>query len=413
LTTNQAQALERAFRWLDSATENMIVLGDSQSILAAQELQGVDNTWYGTNGWPMQYLLSGNNEDRICLYPDGVSGDSAGVWMPGGSRHGYLTNRLDISRPGGKVKRSRVFYEFAANDLIANATSADLITYVSNTFKVIRNSGCELWVLSQNGCKPNESGLWNSSQDLVRVAYNTWLRANPHLYDVLIDRDLLFPTALMSNTNQATGITRDGLHLRRIGNTMQAQQISAIDAGRNMVSAIYDVTGSVVSKYSNGLPVFQGGRFVGDVYPKKLTMYAKDIGITSGFTRYLSGNTAPPLNLIDTLNMTGAGYLVCYVPPWTTQVVSTLTWVCDTSALGNWTNKVRTYYDGTYDLDSVTRDLVVNFTNGYNFQGPITNTAFPGTGTMQWLNITTQAKSNTASYLYLVKWDMDCYGTPP
>jgi hypothetical protein len=257
LTINQLQTVERAFRWLEASRENDIFIGDSQTI--PNGVDHIGGSSFLTNGWPQQFMRMGRNADNVCYWIEGQNGSTSQGWDQGT----VLTNRLALSGLGGKCNRVRVFLLLGANDEEGSFTSSNSISYQQSLMSKIRQAGAEVWLLTQNTCADSSvlpSGYgWLQPQDLQRQAVNQWIRAHPELYSALIDRDLLFTRDMMNNTNAATTNTSlDGLHLSTYGNTLQAQQASQKDAGRNLVSATYDAAGNVVGRVSPGATTFSG-----------------------------------------------------------------------------------------------------------------------------------------------------------
>ena len=307
LTDSQAVALDNALLALEPG-KRRVFIGDSQTISSAQELQGDSSTLYFTNGWPNFFMQAGKNADDFACWNEASSGLTTVSWAPGtGPAYNFLTNRMAMLA-GEDVE----WYvgPLGANDCFQSFSTATSINAESNLLAVFVGKGSVV-VTTQNRAGTNIAQTvaggpnWTAAQDTLRQSLNAWLRANPQLYDRLIDRDLIFTTALMNNTNLG-GITRDGIHLRMAGNRMAA----ALALGIISPAANYDAAGQVTSATISGATL-----------PTRKSFYPHEM-FSSTATRDFSGAA---VGIPDSWSLVGiTGTVSCYVPSWATQAVVTV-----------------------------------------------------------------------------------------
>ncbi len=205
----------------------------------------------------------------------------------------------------------------------------------------------------------------------MRQSLNGWLRANPQLYDRLIDRDLLLTAALMNRTNVG-GITRDGLHLRMVGNQMCA----ALALGRISTGASYDSGGQVSASMISGA-----------VLPTRRSYFPADMFSPTG-TRQFSGAANGVPDAWEHIGI--AGTVGCYVPSWVTQAVVTVACYQYSGA-------------GSQGFYGISQYLPRDFTGGVNVNGSLkTVTTVAG---WNYLNFTASWPATNAIKSFIFRKD--------
>ncbi len=301
---NQAQlaAVEKAARWLEPGDQNIVFIGDSQGINSAEEIQYFSPSIYFTNGWPWQYMNSGMNAQNPCWWNECQSGTTTATWaQPAFVGYQYLTNRVALDGLGGKVKKLRIIWGgLGVNDQLQSYDGNASLNNISNLLLTCRSFGAEVWAITQNAPGTNIAATvggganWTTLQDTNRQMCNAFLRANPQMYDRLIDRDLLLTPQLMNDTSQPTGITRDGLHLRMAGNRLQAQFVLARETGVDLLNAVYDASGNVVSSVASG-----NTTILGSVSAANIFLNGSSNFLVFGATNSAPNSTAAPATWVD------------------------------------------------------------------------------------------------------------------
>ena len=241
LTAAQIVSAEKALRWLEPATENWAVFGDSRGIMSS--FVTIDNTTvFWTNGWPSILSRMGRLNRSSVWYNHAISGTSSGQWIAGATDFPFLSNLFQVAVPGGKVTRSHMLVQLGANDLLFDASDSFRVN-MQYILSLVKSNGFETWVFTEPAQGTNLIyGPWNDGR---RLTNNLWLRTHRELYDHLVERELSFPPGSMDLTNNVNALGKDGLHLSYNGNVRQAQQIYDILNGTPTTFASYATNGAI------------------------------------------------------------------------------------------------------------------------------------------------------------------------
>jgi len=241
LSAPQVRDVERALRWFEPSTVNVYFVGDSTGC--------PDGTANGVTYTNFLAECLGNwgtwAYDGPRIFVDCSSGQTLSSFAPGQANAITISNRLYASSPvQGKVKSGIVINTMGVNDA---GTGVSSLTY-SNAFVQIsaveRAAGAKVWITTIPYSGTNVQ-MMSSQNELIRQTNNAWLRANPALYDALVDKEELFTPNMFNNTNYWT---YDGYHTRTAGTFLLANQLYDMLTGLpEMVQVAVNTNGNVVA----------------------------------------------------------------------------------------------------------------------------------------------------------------------
>jgi hypothetical protein len=235
------QAIFRALRWQDPQDENLVAYGDS---LTYFRYYSPDN-----QGWFYNAFALNGEFSRWQQYNVALSG------IPVVYQERFLTNLVYPLRPGGPVRKAKLYHWGGINDLFfndSNPTNALSmgIRALSNVWTIARSWGFEVHGSTLTPVDTNSWKLieWTPAMEWARRQFNGWIIAHADMVHRLHRRDLLF-----TNMNAATSpYSLDGLHFTPAGCRRIAEEVRTPDSYPFLLALERLADGGVRLRFASG-----------------------------------------------------------------------------------------------------------------------------------------------------------------
>jgi len=209
----QASNLVECMRWLDPATENLVIAGDSMS----RQLDP-SATYAFWDGWPSAIEMHSHVSNRYAIFNNAYNGVSAAAYS-------YDLNIRPYGPHQGGVEKSTLIIWLGYNDFNGGATAAATYAAVATLADKARNDGFRVGVALPPISATMVGGAAMLSVTNVQ-AYHSLILTNREKFDFVVRLDNVF-----GSTNTVDGWQTDGLHPSAVGELAVAQVMSQTLSG--------------------------------------------------------------------------------------------------------------------------------------------------------------------------------------